>query len=331
MILVRYGEIGIKSRKVRNRLEKLLVRNIQKTLNFNDIPYSSITRDWGRIFVDSGSEAIPVISRVFGVVSCSEVIEIEANIDRIIQMSVEIMSNVMDGKESFAIRARRKKDFPVTSKEIESMVGKEVLEATGKKVNLSSPDVTLYIEVRPPKAYLYNNITQGVGGLPFSSQGKVLVMWDSPFSSVAAWYMMRRGCIPGFIIPHDSVAGAMRDIQGISLWCPGYSLNVVKADSGESFLTSAFKSAKDREYMALISGLNSISEELFRLFKEMKAREPSIPVFFPLIAFDNKQISHKLEEIRAKVKFEELTKEHMVSRKIIKEGHEWIVRDGYVQ
>ena len=50
-ILVRYGEIGIKSDRVRSRYERTLVNNIKKALHFCEIPYDAVVRDFGRIFV----------------------------------------------------------------------------------------------------------------------------------------------------------------------------------------------------------------------------------------------------------------------------------------
>ena len=44
-VLVRYGEIGIKSDRVRSRYEHTLVNNIEKALSFCEIPYDTVFID----------------------------------------------------------------------------------------------------------------------------------------------------------------------------------------------------------------------------------------------------------------------------------------------
>ena len=50
LILVRYGEIGLKSRSVRRRFEKKLISNIEDAFLRNKIE-CSVTSEWGRIYV----------------------------------------------------------------------------------------------------------------------------------------------------------------------------------------------------------------------------------------------------------------------------------------
>ncbi len=73
-ILVRLGEIGIKSDRVRSRYERTLVKNIERMLRFCAISYDAVVRDFGRIFVKThDSAAAPAVASVFGVVSTSPV------------------------------------------------------------------------------------------------------------------------------------------------------------------------------------------------------------------------------------------------------------------
>ena len=73
-VMVRYGEIGIKSEQIRSKYERLLVGNIEAMLAENGIPFDEITRERGRIFVYSADPgAAGAVARVFGVVSASPV------------------------------------------------------------------------------------------------------------------------------------------------------------------------------------------------------------------------------------------------------------------
>jgi thiamine biosynthesis protein ThiI len=51
VVIVRYGELALKSPGVRNWYEKILIKNIAAMLDSRDIPYSLMRREWGRIFI----------------------------------------------------------------------------------------------------------------------------------------------------------------------------------------------------------------------------------------------------------------------------------------
>ncbi|MGZ4864869.1 MAG: THUMP domain-containing protein, partial [Halobacteriota archaeon] len=173
-ILVRYGEIGIKSDRVRSRYESTLVNNIEKALSFCEIPFDSVIRDFGRIFVQTQEVAAgPAIARVFGVVSVSPVQTHEATLGAMKDAALRIMSPVLTHGKSFAIRARRTGTHDYSSKDIGVVVGGAIEQATGAPVRLTKPDVELFIEVRAERAYIYTEVIDGVGGLPLGTQGKV--------------------------------------------------------------------------------------------------------------------------------------------------------------
>ena len=61
-------------------------------------------------------------------------------------------------------------------------------------VDLSRPDIELFIEVRNNRAFLFRKVIDGPGGLPLGTQGRVLTIVDGERGMVAAWMMMKRGC-----------------------------------------------------------------------------------------------------------------------------------------
>ena len=67
-ILVRYGEIALKSRATRKNFEKILRNNIKKALKINNISFDLIVMQ-GRILVESEDikKAVDAISHVFGI------------------------------------------------------------------------------------------------------------------------------------------------------------------------------------------------------------------------------------------------------------------------
>ena len=226
-ILVRYGEIGIKSDRVRSRYESTLVKNIEKALNFCEIPFDAVVRDFGRIFVQTRDlAAAQTIARVFGVVSVSPVQTYAATLEAMKDAALRIISPLLTQGKSFAIRARRTGAHDYSSKDIGVVVGGAIEQATGAPVRLTTPDVELFIEVRAERAYIYTEIIEGVGGLPLGTQGKVIALLSGGIDSpVAAWLMMKRGCtiIPLFFdcVPFSGDGGrerALAVVKALAVW-----------------------------------------------------------------------------------------------------------------
>ena len=89
---------------------------------------------------------------------------------------------------------RANKQFPLTSPEVNAEVGAYLLKTFGGRADLRQPDVTCNIEIVDRSALVYTDKIRGVGGLPVSVSGKVLVMLSGGLDSpVAAWRMMKRG------------------------------------------------------------------------------------------------------------------------------------------
>lgn len=83
-VLVRYGELALKSSGIRNWYEKLLMKNIAAMLDSKGIPYSQMRREWGRIFIVTTDfrNAAKAAADVFGVVSTSPAVVTEASLEK---------------------------------------------------------------------------------------------------------------------------------------------------------------------------------------------------------------------------------------------------------
>ena len=106
---------------------------------------------------------------------------------------------------TFRIATRRaEKRFPLNSMEIDRIVGAEVANTLGLKVDLEHPDLTISIEILPDSAYLSAGKLPGAGGLPVSISGRALVLLSGGIDSpVAAYRMMRRGLHADFVHFHS--------------------------------------------------------------------------------------------------------------------------------
>lgn len=107
--------------------------------------------------------------------------------------------------ESFRITASRAdKRFPIRSDEINRELGTYVKDLTGARVDLSKPDLQIFLDVLPSGILLYFEEVRGHGGLPVGVSGEVMVMLSGGIDSpVAAWQMMKRGCRATFVHFHS--------------------------------------------------------------------------------------------------------------------------------
>ena len=99
---------------------------------------------------------------------------------------------------------RADKRFPMTSPEVNVELGRFVEEMTGAKVDLSHPDLSIYLDIQTRGILLYFSETPAHGGLPVGSSGRVAVMLSGGIDSpVAAWHMMKRGCQASYVHFHS--------------------------------------------------------------------------------------------------------------------------------
>jgi thiamine biosynthesis protein ThiI len=210
-VLVRYGEIFLKSEPVRKIYEKILVRNIKRALKREGVEFT-IRRERGRIFINGNVEKIKeTLKNVFGIVSFSPCYHLETcDIEKIKEFIKSNYEKWINPEQTFAIRAKRVGTHEYTSKDLEREIGKVV----DRKVNLDNPDVTIFIEVREKDTYIYTQIIKGLGGMPVGSSGKVLSLLSGGIDSpVASFLAMKRGCKVSFIHFHSYPLVSNRSIE----------------------------------------------------------------------------------------------------------------------
>ncbi len=199
VILVRYGEIGLKGLN-RASFEKLLVENIKRALTKEqDL---EVTRPHGRIYawgIKKPDTALRKLSKVPGIVSASKakktVSELESIERAVMKMAEEAVSKLTPPL-TFKVEARRAdKRFPLTSPELNQVLGGTLLSRfPGLTVDLHNPDLTIKVEVRDDGTYVYWDEQPGPGGLPVGSSGRGLLLLSGGIDSPVAGYMaMKRG------------------------------------------------------------------------------------------------------------------------------------------
>ncbi len=188
--MIRYSEIGLKSRPVRTRMVNLLKRNILDHLETAGMA-GKVRSDGGHLYLLTDEPADRILERTFGIRSFSMTEDTSDDPEEISKLALE-MSADFDGP--FAVRARRTGTHDYTSMELAARIGADIVEEHGLKVDLTNPNDILYIEVRGNQSYLYTDKVDGLGGYPLGSQKQLAALINDDNGLAAAWMMMRRGC-----------------------------------------------------------------------------------------------------------------------------------------
>ncbi|MFW5934718.1 MAG: tRNA sulfurtransferase [Halolamina sp.] len=204
LAVVRYGEAGIKSDKVRGQMLDRLAENVRAILDDRGLP-GAVERRWSRLLIRppvtaadafDADAAARAAADAFGVVSTRPAVSTAPTADALAEAAVELAADHPDGA-TFAVRANRAgtpETHPFTSQEVAGEVGAAIGDATGAGVDLDDPDRTYRLDVREDEAFVSAAEYDGPGGLPVGTQGKTVALFSGGIDSpVAAWELFKRG------------------------------------------------------------------------------------------------------------------------------------------
>jgi thiamine biosynthesis protein ThiI len=206
VIVIHYHELWLKGSNRRFFLGKLFTALRQA---LEGVPVQKIEQPGDRFVIRLGEgasldEALARVSRVLGVAYYAVGRPAERSLDAMFEAAWEEI-RALEFK-TFAVRAKRSdKSFPHPSMEIESKLGRHLLErlrAEGRdvRVQLKDPDVTCHVEVTPGPLIIYAKKIPGTGGLPANTAGRMTCLLSGGYdSAVAAYSMMKRGAHLSFV------------------------------------------------------------------------------------------------------------------------------------
>ncbi len=283
VILVRFGELGLKSPYVRRQLLDRLVGNIQDLFAAEGI--ECLTRsDRGRVYVDANDvgAASGALRRVFGIVSFSPARETSSEPEAVAYLAVEAAKGRLREGGSFAIRARRSGTHAYSSQDLATLLGRRIQEAVpGARVDLTAPDLEVRVEVRENRAYVFDEVIDGPGGLPMGSQGRALALVDSEAGLVAAWLAMKRGCRVTVAAPEGS-----RAQDPLRRWDVHLKVLAWEPDSDIQELVRISRS----DALFLGSRLDEVPGDKPAL---------DVPVFHPVVGLDEARVREHAERVRS--------------------------------
>ena len=327
LIIARYGEVGLKSNRVRKRFENRLKNNIKATIDAE----VKISQARIYIFPKDYDDALEKLERIFGIVSYSPAVSSKAtfeDIERDVSAYAEKLHDegLLDENTKFAISCRRVGGHEFSSQEMAAFAGAVVVRKYSSPVDLTNPELTIYLEVRDNDTYIFHEKIQGPGGLPLGTQGKVVALVSSGIDSpVATYLMMKRGCqVIALYCDNDPYTSpeALKNfedlIDQLNLYASGAPikkivvkydeyLSTCKADAPDKMTCVLCKSgmyklagklAKKLHAEAVIDGSSLGQVASQTLPNILTTREDlDVPVLSPLIGLDKLEITRIAEKI----------------------------------
>lgn len=314
-ILIHYSEIALKG-KNRIFFEEKLISNIILSFKQNGIK-ATVKRLFGKILIQTQNKekSLKILKNIFGVAFFAECIITEKPSNKTI---TKILQD--ENYNTFAVRAKSSlSSINLNSRQIEIKYGNLIRTKFNKKVDLTNPDLTLFIEaIDNKKLALYTKKHPGLRGLPIGSSGKALSLLSGGIDSpVASYKAMSRGLQLSFLHFHSypqtnkqSLDKAKQLADILKKYHPQksflYYIPILKAQ--KDFLNStnnkylvllyrrfmlkvAQELAKKYHFQALITG-DSLGQVASQTIENITVQNSAIeiPILRPLIAQDKEDI-----------------------------------------
>jgi tRNA uracil 4-sulfurtransferase len=329
-VLLKLGEIVLKGRN-RQQFEHMLHANVRAAVRDTGVPVELLIREGvvvlrvpkrERAATATAAQHAAAVDKVAaravdvpGIVRVCRAYQVDKTPEAAIAAAIAL-TNASSG--SFAVRARRRdKRFPVTSEQLNAIVGAEIVAAHGLPVSLKHPDTEIFIEVDQHEVFVFTGGEPGTGGLPVGMSGRAVALMSGGIDSpVAAYRMMKRGMRCVFLhfsgMPltgPESIYKAYALVRGLDRFQGGSQLYVVPfgkaqqslATSGAGrlqvmaqrrlMLKTAEALAARLHCTALVTG-DSLGQVSSQTLPNITALDDavSLPILRPLVGWDKTEI-----------------------------------------
>ena len=205
VIIIKYGELNTKKDNI-NYFIKALRNDLSNKID-NDVEY-----DHGRmiIFGQTNDKVKDALNKTFGIHEYEIGYKLETNNIDIISLELVKLVKERDFNTFKVSTKRSDKSYEMNSMEISKHLGGVILRnISGKKVDVSTPELLINVEIRKDYSLIYFDKEKGLGGYPLGTLGKGILMLSGGIDSPVAGYLaMKRGvrleCVYFDSPPHTS-------------------------------------------------------------------------------------------------------------------------------
>jgi len=271
------------------------------------------------------------MAKVFGIASLSPALETSSQLDDIVKKSLLLANQRLENGKTFAVKCRRVGSHSYGSRDVCRMVGHQILEKFGEKyglkVDLKCPDITFGIDVRDDKAFIYDRVVEGQGGLPLGAQPPLIGLLNSEINSTAAcWLVMKRGCpiIPLYFdntpyIDEKMTERAIYHARTLLDWAIGFPRRIYIVPNGQNLKEIVNKCLVNLTCLLCKRMMYKIAEKVAEMFRAegivtgetignpenltihdlnlLSQAAEQYPIHRPLLGFDKQEI----EELATKI------------------------------
>ena len=240
MILCKLGEVVLKGLNRRSFEMKLMGNIRRRTGRFGRFRVYS---KQSTIYVEPAEEtcdlagAYAACKQVFGIIAVARALPCAKEKEAILETAKAYLGDALTAARSFKVESKRAdKSFPMSSIQVSQWVGGMLHDAFPHlKVDVHTPELTVYVEIREDAAYVHAPAEPAAGGLPLGMGGSALSLLSGGIDSPVSSYMMaKRGVVLEMLHfaapPYTSDLARQKVLQlaqELTPWCGRMSVHIV--------------------------------------------------------------------------------------------------------
>ena len=240
IILCKLGEIVLKGLN-RHSFEMKLMSNIRRRTQWYG-KFKIYSRQ-STIYVEPVEEtcdlnaAYDACKKVFGIIAIARAVPCAKEKEAIFATAKEYLGPALLAAKSFKVESKRSdKSFPMGSIQLSQWVGGALHDAFPHlTVDVHTPELTVYLEVREDAAYVHGPAEAAAGGLPIGMGGHAVSLLSGGIDSPVSSYMIaKRGVqleLLHFASPPYTSEQAREKVlqlaQELTVWCGRLTVHVV--------------------------------------------------------------------------------------------------------
>lgn len=322
IFLLKLGEVVLKGQN-RQSFEDKLLANVRRRVKNCGSFQCSLRQS--TIYVEPQGEdcdmeaAWDACRQVFGIAAVARAVPCEKTVDAIVEAARTYLADAFAVAKSFKVESKRAdKMFPMNSIQLSQAVGGDLAELFPHvAVDVHTPDLTVFVEIREKYAYVHTPSVPGAGGLPIGMGGVAVSLLSGGIDSPVSSYMIaKRGVklemVHFFSPPYTSDEAKEKVLSLAKLlvpWCGRLTVQIVpfteiqeeiRRNCPEEFFTLIMRRfmmrisqrvADQVKAKALVTGEN-LGQVASQTMEALRVTEDvvGLPVLRPLIGMDKEEI-----------------------------------------